>query len=154
VQSLTLQIIVNAPTHAVNDSKGAAYRYRNGDIIAGHRTADNATFDGTKWFWNWPITSPRTVFVHITGVPDALIDNALLRLSEQHKTANIKLRKRRFRIPPSVVPNTWLQQLLIDRETTVSWTVAKQRVRKKLVTNADDASTDNETTQLTDGDLV
>ena len=62
-------------------------------------------------------------------------------------------RSRAYRIPPSILPAAKRNKLLADREITVTWAQAKPFIRKKLVAVDTDASADDETTELTDGDI-
>lgn len=150
--AITLQIMVNAPTHPLDTPEKEAYRYRNGDPIQLYMSDDIATWSGTEYLMSPAPTHPRFLYFHITEVPDRLIPN-VRRLCERHSVANEKYRKRRFRIPPAVMAPVALSRILSDRQMTFNWQAAKQLIRKKLVTNIADSSTDDETTRLQDGDL-
>ena len=152
---ITLQIMVNAPTHDLShDPPMASMRYRNGDILTVYRTKDFATLTGETWNWNDVISSPRSVFVHITGVPLNLAIKAGTRLTDSIAAAGDTFRRRKFRIPPSVVPIAFRNKLLADKEATITYTQVKAHIRKKSIVDVLDASQDNEDTALVDGDLL
>lgn len=149
---ITLQVMVNVPTHGLNPMK-AAMRYRNGDILAVYRTNTIADMVDGKWKMRRVITAPRSVFVHITNVPQILAQKAVRRLIERHQPAGETFRRRHYRIPPSVVPQAIKDTLQADKEVTVSWTQAKQVIRRKSVTTLLDPSMDDESVELQDADL-
>ncbi len=151
--AITLQIMINAPTHALATPEKTAMRHRNGDVLGVHKTSDFATLADGEWKWNDVISSPRSVFVHVTDVPTNLAKK-IWRLARGIKVASESLRVRRYRIPPSVVPTAFRDKLLADKEATITFTQAKTFIRKKVISNALDPSLDNEDTQLVDGDLL
>lgn len=160
---ISLQVIVIAANHdlSTNPQKEAA-RYRRGDIVNVYLTADVGS----------PSLIRRFGFIHITGIPDGpdpearfakieallgdgVVDRVLVPdtdLPEMVEEATL-VRTRAWRVPPSIIPVAKRNQLLTDRETTVTWTQAKPYVRKKMVTIKTDASADDETTELMDGDI-
>jgi hypothetical protein len=62
-------------------------------------------------------------------------------------------RKRGWRIPASVLPANVRNQLLNNREITVTWLQAKPYVRNKIVADRFDSTQDDETTELSDSDI-
>ena len=61
-----------------------------------------------------------------------------------------KDRRREWRIPPGIVPTGLRNQLINDREIAITWTQAKPYIRKKIISNRLDPSTDDESTELVD----
>jgi hypothetical protein len=62
-------------------------------------------------------------------------------------------RKAKWRIPASILPVNIRNTLLTNREITVTWEQAKPFIRKKVVANRLNATQDDETTELADGDI-
>ena len=153
--AITVQIMVNAPTHDLSyDPPKAARRHRNGDILGVYKTSDFATLTGNTWNWNDVISSPRSVFVHIRDLPTGLGARAKQRLEGMISAIDDILRIRRFRLPPSALPVPVQNALRDDREVTMSWAQFKSVCRKKIITVALDPDQDDETTELVDGDLL
>lgn len=158
---ISLQIIVEAASHdlSANPEKEAA-RYRRGDIVGVYLTSDVGA----------PSLNGRLGFVHITGVPDSIniskIKNRLLGEIIDRVTVSDPdipggtvdtvdlIRRRAWRIPPSIIPVGVRNQLLTNREAAVTWGQIKPYVRKKIVSDRLNASLDNETTELTDSDVT
>lgn len=151
--AITVQIMVNAPTHVLNTPEKTAMRHRNGDILAVYNTQHFATRTGNRWRWNEPISSPRSVFYHIRDLPDGLGALAEQRLTGMIRAASDVLRVRKYRLPPSLLPVPVQNALRDDREVTMSWGQFKSLCRKKVITVPLDAQQDEETTELVDGDL-
>lgn len=101
---------------------------------------------------------PRFVLVHIEGVPDlAPEDIQLRRLKQMLERHTIKgfgeeVRRRSWRVDVASLPTAIRNELLTNREYTVTWTQAKNYLGKKVVTNEDDPDTDT-LTLITDGDV-
>jgi len=91
--AITLQLIVQVPNNSL-PLKLHRHRHKVGDIIAVHRTADYATFDGAEWRWNEPI-SPKWAMVHISNFPTSLLPK-LQRLRE--RIGQLETIQRRFPI--------------------------------------------------------
>lgn len=160
--AITLQIMVNAPTHEIRhrnfdgaiDPEQTAARYRNGDIIAVHNTANSATFIAGAWRWNDVISAPRSVFVHISNLPNNLAPKARRRLTGSMRAGSDLLRRKQYRLPPSALPVPVQDALRDDREVTMTWAQAKTVIRKKIINVVLDPSQDDETTSIVDGDLL
>jgi len=155
--AITLQVMVNAPTHVIDTSfvaNKAAMRRRNGDILAVHNTQNFATLNGNDWNWNEPISSPRSVFIHIRDIPANLVPLARQRLTGKVKAASERIRIRQYRIPPGIMPQPVIDALQADREVTMDWTQAKTIIKKKSVTVVLDPDQDDESTSVVDADLL
>lgn len=63
-------------------------------------------------------------------------------------------RKRRWRIPPMLLPLALRQELLANRQITVAWADAKARIRRKIILNRLNNTQDDESTELTDADVI
>ncbi len=63
-------------------------------------------------------------------------------------------RKRAWRIPPNILPGVKKNKLIANREITVTWAQVKPFIRKKRVTIDTDRTADDETTELTDGEIA
>lgn len=152
---MTVQIMVNAPTHDLSyDPAKAAMRHRNGDIIGVYNTAQNAVLLGNTWHWNGVISSPRSVFIHIRNLPANLGAKAERRLMGRIKPATEVFRLSKYRLPPSILPPPMQAALIADREITMSWAQFKFLCRKKSITVLLDPSQDDESTSIVDGDLL
>ena len=153
--AITVQIMVNAPTHDLSyDPPKAARRHRNGDILGVYKTSDFATLTGNTWNWNDVISSPRSVFVHIRDLPTGLGALAKQRLEGRIVAADDTLRIRKYRLPPGVLPVPVQNTLRDDREVTMSWTQFKSVCRKKVITVILDPEQDDESTSIIDSDLL
>ena len=168
---ITLEIILEPATHDLSyDPEKAARRYRRGDIFEVHRSTDIATL--TNGVYHLPSIG-TTVFgyIHIRGVPNARarrMREVLTQDTGETKTVSSidpetrlfedievldNYRKRRWRIPRSVIPPTARTRLLADREITVDWTTFRDRIRRKIIANRLDVSRDDESNAIADTDL-
>lgn len=153
--ALTVQIMVNVPTHDLSyDPAKAAKRHRNGDVIAVYDTAQNAVLIGQNWHWNGVISSPRSVFVHIRDLPDNLVAKAADRLAGAIKPASEVFRLSQYRLPPSALSVPVQDALRDNREITMSWAQFKSVCRKKVITAMLDPNQDEESTSIVEGDLL
>jgi hypothetical protein len=150
---LTVQIMVNAPTHDLKTVDRTAARYKNGDVLAVYDTAANATFSGSDWLWDGVISSPRSMFIHITAVPPALVPKFQQRITQSIRAARDRLRLRQFRLRLSLMSVPARDQLLADKEITMTWTQFKSVTIRKIIINVLDASLDDESTSIIDGDV-
>jgi len=73
---------------------------------------------------------------------------------EEIRTYPDAWRKARFRIPRSVIPAAAKAKLLADREITVQWSTFRGHIRKKIVANRLDPSSDDESNAVSDSDLM
>ena len=151
---VTLQIMTNAQTHSLDTPEKEAMRHKDGDIIGVHSTKKLATKTGLEWKWNTNITSQRSVFVHVINVPMNVAKNIEERLKSSICPASETFRMSKFRMPPQFMPTDLLNKMLSDKEATITYTAMKELVRKKSIVALLDASQDDETTQLVDGDLL
>lgn len=91
---ITLQVIASAPDQVRGISRG--------DIIAVHSTSTLADEVNGEYKMREPITSPRTVFIHVRDVPP-----------EMHSVLTaLNGRNHQYRIHPSKLP---------EGEATVTW---------------------------------
>jgi len=148
---ITIQIMLVPPTHDLSASpeKDAA-RYRRGDIVSVYLSSE---------ITEAPSPASRLGFVHITAVPDSIpfskIKSELL--SSSYDPVILidpdVWRKRKWRIPASVLPVDVRNTLLADREVTFTWSQVKPYVRKKIIYNKLNSSTDDESNVLVDVDV-
>jgi len=143
---ITLQVVIDAPAHAIRGDAKIACRYRAGDIV-GVYLSDEILAP--------PNPSTRMGFVHITNAPDTYSFNTIKRVLTQPiiTTHGGVDRRRAWRIPPSILPISARTTLINDREISYSWAQARPYVRKKLVVSLYDPSQDDEDTALVDEDL-
>lgn len=151
---ITLQIIIKPSTHILTGMKNA-YRYRQGDIIDVYRTSKYATLqaDG-NYLLNSHIGHERFGFVHIKNIPDTL-DRARIKrkLLKRIEILDEPVRRCKWHIPPSILPASFKQKLLANKQATVEWTTAKAYIRKKTTPVILDPDQDDITTVLTGGDV-
>ena len=152
--ALTLQLVVNVATHELPPGtlKNSS-RYCNGDVVAAYPAEKYASRVGNEWIIDNKIGTDKSVFLHITGMTDDQVMRAIPRLTAATQLGTETYRRRKFRIPPSVWPLPLKDDILADKQATITWTQAKNLLRKKSITDAYDASTDDESTKVTDGDI-
>lgn len=152
---VTFEILANPPTHPLETPYLESIREARGDIIAAYRSASIATWNGSAYLLNEPITSPRTVFVHVTGVPDRnlriarnLICSAYRDYDDKISTPRGAIRKARLWAMDTVnAPGR--AQLLANKQATYTWTAARPYLLRKIDNRA---ITDNDVTRpLGDG---
>lgn len=153
MSDITLMIMATVANHPLATAKDEAFRYKPGDIVQLYVTEDIADWDGSKYLMHNTPTHPRFAYIHVTGIPDNISRN-VNRLMENFQVIAQKYRRRRFRVLPSALPVVVRNRLRNEKQLTVDWSTAKSYIRKKLVINVNDSSTDDETTQLQDGDLL
>ena len=144
--------MIKAPTHDLSyDPVKEAARLKNGDILEGYRARTIAALDGAgDYRLNEVISSPRTGFVHVTGVP-ILAVRKIKRLAESHQQITgtraggdlniVTLLKRKWGVDVASIPLVVRQQFIADKEITFTWTQVKNFIRNKpenrIVTDAD-----------------
>lgn len=151
MSDVTLQIMVNAPTHTLTPEKSAK-RYRDGDIIDVIPTDELADLIRGEYKMRGEIRNPRFSFIHITGFPDN--QKARSRITEMIKAASEKLRLRRFRVLFSALPAPVRTALQDDREITMTWPQARKVIKKKIITVILDPRQDDETNSIINADLL
>jgi hypothetical protein len=154
VTVVTLQIMTNTQTHSLDTSEKESMRHKDGDIIGVHITKNLATKVGSDWKWNTNITSPRSMFMHVTNVPLNVAKKIKERLTAPICPASETFRMSKFIMPPRFIPTALLNKMLSDKEATITYTDMKSLVRKKSIVALLDPSQDDETAQLVDGDLL
>ena len=130
---ITLQVIFNPKTHDLSyDTQKQARRYRRGDIVGVMLTGNTGL----------PSFNRPFAFIHITGVPNRPIAQIRARLTTPAFDPLVlvndnpaQLRRRRWRIPRSILPQGIIDQLIANRQVTVTWAQVKPFVRKKLISN-------------------
>lgn len=148
---ITLHIMIKPATHPLPGLKGAC-RIAKGDIIDVYKATKYATLqeDG-NYMLDKPPGHERFGFVHIKNVPNTpSIRNKLISGID---IAGESVRQCKWHIPPSMLPNVLKQKLLLEKQITVEWEVAKPYIRKKTVPVILDPSQDDISTSLTDGDI-
>ena len=140
---ITLQIIINKSTHTL-PAENENGRWDLGEIIDGWLSINQASFDGTNWHMNGVISSPRTGFVHITGVPAAVALKAreVLNHTPHNTTTKESIRRRTWRVDPSLIPAGVRNKLLADKEITFTWTKVKPYIRNMIDNNRQLEDTD------------
>ena len=152
--AITLKLLINGPTHELPaGTLKKASRYKGGDIVAAYPANKYASRVNGEWIMDDVIGTTKSVFLHITGMTPLQVKRAIPRLTAEHQLASEIYRRRKFRIPPSVWPPALRADILQDRQATITWEQAKTLLRKKSVTAPLDASTDDESTQVVDGDI-
>ena len=134
---ITLQIMAYPPIHDLSYNLAKeARRYQRGDIVAVYLRTNVV---------EPPHVGSRMVFVHITSVPITAIQKAEKLINAHYDSVNINLllKRRRFNIDPQSLPLAIRNQLIANREITVTWTQAKPYLLD-MVTGL----------IITDGDLV
>lgn len=116
---ITLQIMAYPPTHDLSYNLAKeARRYKRGDIVAVYLRSEVV---------EPPHIGSRMVFIHIIGVPVTAIQKAKKLMDAHFDSINIRilLKRRRFNIDPQSLPVSVRNQLIANREITVTWTQAK-----------------------------
>ena len=127
----------------INSPHNHAESYRNGDLIDWTPALEMADLVLGEYIIRGVIANPRLSFLHVTGVPDGL---NLDKIKAKIKPAGDLFRHRKYRIIADPFGT--------DRERTVTWADAKTRIRKKVMSDPDDRTQDDETGSITDGDLL
>lgn len=107
-----------------------------------------------------PISSKRTVFVHMRKVPNQaaqkirrVLTDPLYELAPELPAGIRIIRRSRFRIPPSEVPSGIAQKLASQREATVLWKNIRPIIRKKQWVDKWNPDLDDESESVQDSDL-
>ena len=162
---ITVQIILKPATHAFPaNAQGMmknACRYWPGDILDVYPAEKYATLgDDGNYLLNSPPGHPRFAFVHVKNVPvkfsvDRIKNKLTATVESEGGVENNQqlLRRRGWHIPPSITPVVFKQKLLLEKEATVDFNVAKNYIRKKVITDIFDPEVDNIDTVLIDEDL-
>ena len=151
---LTLHIIISPATHALEGMK-AASRYRKGDIIDVYKATKFAVLqpDGNYQMQS-QMGQSKFAFIHVKNIPNSFdkqkIKSALL---PTIKILGGLVRRRKWHIPPSVLPGVFKQKILTDREVTIEFSIVKPYIRKKTTPVILDPEQDDISTALINGDL-
>jgi len=146
--AITLQIMLDAPTHNIDSSIDNSARNKRGDICAVYLTSEVG------------VTNPDNPmgFIHITDEPDKAYEKIKERLTSPIRNEVILdrpiLRKRKWRILASAIPISARNRLLTDREITVTWNQVKPYIRKKIIISQSNPALDDEIIILTDEDIT
>lgn len=163
---ISLQIVIDGNTKSLGGYKDAA-KSRAGDVIDAIDTASFATLVGGEYRVNGGIGSVRLGFIHITGVPTTVSKVRQLIKGGLHKKQTVTddvtglqrnvdvatLRKHKWRINPADVPLAARNKLIAQREITITWTQAKNFLKRKTVVSELDATQDS-TTLIVDSDVA
>jgi hypothetical protein len=164
-KDLTVTILAHVGTDPLSGKK-EAMRYKVGDITQARLSVNVATKVGNDYILggSGALSNPDVVYVHITDVPNAQAAKAgRLMEDERELTARgqpgggdegdyISRRLHKYRVEKQDIPAAARQALIDDGEITVTWTQAKPYIKKKVVIDEMDSTTDTEVI-LTDGDL-
>lgn len=145
--NITLQVVIEAAGFTHPDPEHNAAMERPGDIIAVY---DSSTIKEP------PNPNTRLGFVHITNAPNVALEKAkrlMGRVVEFSGGGMVIRRKRKWRIPPSVLPTAVKQALKTNREVTVDWSQVKPFIRRKVIVNNLDPTKDDESNAVTDADI-
>ena len=170
---ITLEIMLEPATHDLSyDADKNARRFRRGDIFEVHRTTDIATLDGSGDYRLPSIGTSVFGYIHVKNVPLAAalkIRAALTKDTGETITRSVTdpdtgevtevvepyhSRRRKWRIPRSVIPAAAKTKLLAEREITVEWAVFRDKIRRKIITDRLDPSLDDESNAVSDSDLA
>ena len=135
---VTFEVLASPPNHALATPYLESIREARGDIIAAYRSANVATWNGSAYLLTEPITSPRTVFVHVTGVPDRnlriarnLIVGPYRDYDDRIATPNGAIRRARM-WGMDTVNAPGRAQLLANKQATYTWAAARPYLLRKL----------------------
>jgi len=151
---ITLHIILKPADHALEGIR-AASRLAKCDIIDVYKAEKYATLqDDGNYLLDSPPLHPRFGFVHIKNVPDILKEiNIKNKLLEAVEILGQPVRRKKWHIPPSILPDVVKKKILTDKEITVQWAIAKSYIRKKTTPVILNPSQDDISGVLTDGDV-
>ena len=165
---MTIQVVLQPASHALQNTAEHPYReasrFAQGDIVAVYRTDQFATLVGQEWKWKTDILSPRCGFIHMPGVPsentakmrrrfmEDLTENNRGRLDEDQPDVPLT-RHRRWRVHLDKVPQRVRDDLQTFKESTYPWDNIKPYIRKKVFTDPTDASQDDESQPVDEGDI-
>lgn len=151
---ITLHNIIKPASHALSGMR-AARRLAPGDIIDVYEATEYATLqaDG-NYLLDSPPLHDRFGFVHVKHVPNSLSKARIKKkLTEAVEILGQDVRRKKWHVPPSILPTVIKQKILADKEITVEWSVAKSYIRKKTTPVILDPNQDDISTSLTDGDI-
>ena len=134
---VALQIIINEPTHPLQNPEQEAMRLKNGDIMQAFLATRIGDLSGSDYIPRQPVTSPRMGFVFITGVPNVVIKKLHRFLTSEHMDISDPLDvktlvRRKWGIPFAGVPAPILNELQTNKYITVTWTQVKNYLRNKI----------------------
>ena len=160
---ITLTILLKPATHDLSATpEKAASRYRRGDIILAEPATKNATRNGADYIMHQNKGNHKFIYLHVTSVPDQFtidIMNEKLcgevsQLIPTDPPTYNTIRRRKFRIRPSIIPPAIRAEWLSNRELTVTFAQFKNHVWKKQVVNPLIPTQDDETSNVADIDLT
>lgn len=159
---VTIRIMLTEPTHAMSDEVRAT-TIKIGDpieVFFSDKWANLVNGEYVAWCNNG---NENSGLIHILGVPDAISLNEFagrmlmpeeVVLDFPFAEPYVKLRRRtKFGVALADLPNAFRRNFLRTREATVTWAMAKQYIKRKLVTSTTDTSSDTRQV-LTDGDIL
>jgi len=158
---LMLRVMIN-PSDDVRTGLEQANRWKPGDIVNVHRAQDHADIDGGGDYHVRGGINPniRAGFIFVRNVPNSLALKAkeILELAHYDELlllgpGKVMVRKRKWHVPPSIIPTAARNELLNNREITFTWNQVKPYVRRKSFSSLTDDSGDNIDIQLADNDL-
>lgn len=150
---ITLHIIILPATHPLEGMK-AARRYRKGDIIDVYLASRFAELQGGTYKMQSQMGQPKFAFIHIKNMPDTIdIQKIKAALLEPVSILEDSIRRRKWHIPPNILPVAFKRKILEDREATVEFSIAKAYIRKKTTPVILDPEQDDISTVLLDEDL-
>jgi len=150
----TLMCIISPAKHKLEGMKAAA-RYQAGDIVDTFMSSKYAKLqpDGTYQMQS-QMGQPKFAFIHIKNIPDNVNKQKIKTvLTSELTLLGETVRKRRWHIPPSILPTAFKQKLFSTREITVDYVVAKNYIRKKSAPVLLDATKDDISMSLDSKDI-
>lgn len=125
--NITLQILASEKNY---EPTKPSEKHRLGDIVNIYQTSQ---------LTEPPSPNSPLVFVHITGVPNTLIEKIKklkeAKMGEESPTTGIKefIFRHDWRVDRSMLSASIRQKLLNDRQITVTWEQAKPFIKRKSV---------------------
>ena len=169
---LTFQILLNDNTRDYGDALANAQRFQSGSIINVFPATKYATKQGNNYLMFTSNGDPSFGWVHVVGIPDWYTVEETISKMKEILCANVQepwsesevpqdetyvkmrmVRKREWRVLISAMTGGTRNEMLNNRETTLTWGQAKSLIRKKIVIDSHDSSLDDEITELTDLDF-
>lgn len=148
--NITIELLAIPKTHILSDAAKEARRYRRGDIVEAFLRSE---------IIEPPSPNSPFIFIHINNVPDTRTFEQVKKKIMQPVYEPViivdpeEYRRRKFRIRLGQLPQAVIDELTATREYEVSWTQAKNFIRRKAVIDRYNPAGDDESNFITDADL-